>query len=661
MINGESSSEKDGVEKSSVNHSLWHRNGQPGSGEISRAYLKSPEDIKEIEKHSHEMLLPERSILGNIERIADVYPDKSAIIQLQSGSGDYRPRTISYKQLVVTIKKAANLFINISGLSPVVAIVLPSVPEYLFAMWGAQDVGVCVPINPFLDKEAVISILNSAGVSVLVTASSEFGPGVWDDVESIQKRVPTLKEILIVRDEPEECEFTLRLKSTPLEAYKEIQKDPEFASVFMPTGGTTGSPKLVKMNQWGQLVVAWNAGALMGADIDSVVAHGMPNFHCGGAIVICLRTIIYGQTLVTIMPEGFRNPEILNNFWNIARKFKITSVLATPTTASALLDQDLSNAKGHSISEFHCGGSTIPLDLIQKFYKKFGIWLRENWGMTEICGTTNGHPGNNVAPVAGSVGCTLPHFQAKVFKVDESNKYIRECDPGERGTLVLSGPSLMLGYLNSSQDADYFIRNVPDGGVWGNTGDEGNIDENGYVWVYGRAKDVIVRGGHNIDAVIIEEALNQHPSVQLAAAVGRPDKKKGELPIAYVMLNKSSTTTTTSDELIDFCRMHITERAAVPVEIIITDNMPLTGVGKVFKPELRIDALSRTATSVVLRILEDPRLFYISIDQSSVRPLVCIVIFISQDKSEPIEAILREEMSGFEFLTDIQFMDSSLA
>jgi len=120
------------------------------------------------------------------------------------------------------------------------------------------------------------------------------------------------------------------------------------------------------------------------------------------------------------------------------------------------------------------------------------------------------------------------------------------------------------------------------------SGDLGRIDADGYIWLTGRAKDVIIRGGHNIDPSIIEEALHEHPAVELAAAVGRPDSYAGELPVAYVQLKPGAKAT--ADELKDFARARIPERAANPVDMTLIETMPLTGVGKIFKPALRHDA-----------------------------------------------------------------------
>jgi fatty-acyl-CoA synthase len=133
-----------------------------------------------------------------------------------------------------------------------------------------------------------------------------------------------------------------------------------------------------------------------------------------------------------------------------------------------------------------------------------------------------------------------------------------------------------------------------DGARWLNTGDLGRCDADGYFWLTGRKKELIIRGGHNIDPAAIEEALHRHPAVQIAAAVGRPDIHAGELPVAYVQLKPGVTAS--EAELAEFLRHEISERAAFPKGIRVVDAMPLTGVGKIFKP-----ALKRRETADALR------------------------------------------------------------
>lgn len=160
--------------------------------------------------------------------------------------------------------------------------------------------------------------------------------------------------------------------------------------------------------------------------------------------------------------------------------------------------------------------------------------------------------------------------------------------------LAISGPNVFAGYRNPDQDTGLWL-DLGDGRRWMNTGDLGRQDAQGYFYLTGRKKELIIRGGHNIDPASIEEPLHRHPAVQLAAAVGRPDVHAGELPVAYVQLKPGAGAT--EDELLSFAREQIGERAAIPKAIRLVAALPLTSVGKIFKPEFRqreiADALRR--------------------------------------------------------------------
>jgi fatty-acyl-CoA synthase len=303
------------------------------------------------------------------------------------------------------------------------------------------------------------------------------------------------------------------------------------------------------------------------------------------------------------------------------------------------------------LRDFHCGGSPLPLDLVQGFHDRFGIWLRDNWGMTEMHGTTTGHFNDGSRPVIGSAGRPLPFVKVKAVHLDEDGQWVGDCAPGERGTLLLSSPTVTRGYVNPDLDDEFFPPGVvvdpATGHRWGNTGDLGTVDPEGYVWVYGRAKDLIIRGGHNIDPKEVEDVLSKHPEVHVAAAVGRPDRAKGELPVAYVQLVAGASTS--EDELLDFCRGRVAERAAVPVQVTILDEIPLTPVGKISKPRLREMAILDEARRVVGRVLGDDACHAdVSLDRAAARP--CVVVSLERVPEAATRADdLRAALGGYEF------------
>ncbi|MCB1475065.1 MAG: AMP-binding protein [Rhodobiaceae bacterium] len=595
-------------------------------------------------------LLPDLSILGCLRAAAELEPAKPAIQHLLAADVSTPPRTIAYSELVETIEKAANLFHDASAGQPVsVAVILPMIPESLFASWGAATAGIAVPINPFLEFQHAVSILNTARATVLVTCTGKYGDGLWNKIADIRKAVPTLREVFVLDPQNGEKDFMAELGRQPGGRLNFTrQHDSGTEAFYLPTGGTTAAPKLVRMTHYGQLVNCFNMAALIGSGRDEVVAHALPLFHVGGLVTICLRALIFGQTLVTLTTEGYRNPGVIGNFWKLAAHYGITNVVVTPTTAAAILASGETPPSDHRLFKFFCGGATIPVEVAKNFHRKFGVWLREFWGMSEVYGCVTGQPDDGNPSVPGSVGHVLPFHELKVVEIDENGRYVRDCKTNERGVLAVCGTAVVPGYAQKELDAELFFPPLGDGKKWINTGDLGIIDENGFAWLYGRSKDVIIRGGHNIDPAMIEEVVSRHPAVQLAAAIGRPDRSKGELPMAYVQLKAGAAAT--SDELLAYSAEHMQERAAVPVEIAIIDQIPITPVGKVFKPALRIDAMKKVAMRTAGEIAGETTKVDVSIDESGKRPQVILNV---HDGDAALLKKLDEAFSTFGFATKI--------
>lgn len=632
--------------------SLWIPGWEPAPGRLARARMDDAEAIHTLEEFDHASLLPGTTVLQCISAAAQRDPAKAAMVYLSSADLHDAPRVVRYDELLDAVRRAAAVFADAAGgQRSVVGVILPMLPESLMAVWGAQTAGVAVPINPHLEAGLVVAILQRLEATVLVTTGDLYGPGTRERIETIRAAVPSLRRVLLVEGGPQDDGFANALSTARPGVAPVPTNDPHAEAMFMPTGGTTGAPKIVRMTHWGQLAIAWNVGALMGATVDGVVAHGMPNFHVGGTVSLGLRAILYGQTLLTLTRDGFRNQDVVRNFWPLMRHHRVTSVLSTPTTAAAILAATEADSEGHCVADFHCGGSPVPLELVRRFHERFGVWLRENWGMTEMHGTVTGHPGSRNMPRVGSVGLALPHYRVRAFVLDENNRYLRDCATDERGNLVIAGPSHMLGYRDAALDEAFFVQGAPGGTTWVNTGDLGSVDADGYVWVAGRSKDLIIRGGHNIDPRLIEETLVRHEAVQLAAAVGRPDASKGELPIAYVELKPGALAT--PEELLVFATRHTQERASIPVEIIILPAMPVTAVGKISKPALRVDATTRVARDIATQVLGAMQPFQLRGDDSGRRFKVVLAIPCSAAELAGITQRLRAAFENFEFETTV--------
>ena len=640
--------------------SPWLPEGEPLPGRLARARIRRAEDINTIDAVQPAAVLPGPTIYECIRSSATLDPKKPAIVHLLSADVATTPRAISYADLLDSIERTASLFHRLKGpYRSSVGIILPMVPEALIAAWAASTAGIASPINPYLEPDHVIALLNASQATVLVIGCAKHGRGVWDKSEQLVGAVPTLQRVFIVDGDDPQSDFAAAVAAQPPGLAFSPNRDPQAESTYLPTGGTTAAPKLVRMTHQGQLLMAWLIGAHAGAASHDVIGHAMPNFHVGGANLLTLRAVLYGQTFVTLTTGGFRNADIVRNFWDIVRKYRITSLIATPATAAALLAQTDANSRDHGVQIFNCGGSTIPVDVLRGFQSRFGVWLREIWGMSEFHGMVSIHPDVSAEPVVGSVGQAAPWHRIKVVELDAENRFLRECSPGERGALIASGVALAPGYVDERFNAAFFVTGMPGSERWANTGDLGTMDDFGNVWIFGRAKDVIIRGGHNIDPKLIEDVLIRHAAVQIAAAVGQPDAAKGEMPIAYVQLKTGATSS--AEELLALCRDQVQERAAVPVRIHIVELLPLTAVGKINKPALRADAMLRVATEQASTVVGARGSVDVAIDESGVRPRVKLSVRSTPSEFDTLRQQLELVFGRYEFETIISSEEPRLS
>jgi fatty-acyl-CoA synthase len=273
---------------------------------------------------------------------------------------------------------------------------------------------------------------------------------------------------------------------------------------------------------------------------------------------------------------------VIDNFWKILGHYQCTAFSGVPTLFSTLLNIPAEPGTLQQLDVATCGAAPLPVEVARQFEDKFGIRILEGYGLTEGTSVNSVNPRAGEARI-GSVGLRFPYQEMRIGVV-EGTDFVRFCEPEEVGVVLLRGPNVFPGYLDDFHNLGAFVDAGDGGAPWLNTGDMGREDADGYFWLTGRKKELIIRGGHNIDPKQIEEPLHHHPAVALAAAVGRPDAHAGELPVVYVELKPGQKVT--EAELLAFAQEQIGERAAVPKQIYIIDAIPQTAVGKIFKPAL---------------------------------------------------------------------------
>jgi fatty-acyl-CoA synthase len=362
----------------------------------------------------------------------------------------------------------------------------------------------------------------------------------------------------------------------------------DIAALFH-TGGTTGKPKPAAHTHANEVADAWMIAANTLLDEDSVLFAGLPLFHVNALVVTLLAPLLRGQQSVWAGPLGYRDTALYPNFWKIVQQYRIAAMSAVPTVYAVLaqcpVDADISSLRYALV-----GASALPAAVRKDFESHIGVPLLEGYGLTEgTCASVRSFPDH---PRPGSVGQRLPYQHVKTVRIDDHGRW-HDLPLGEVGNLAISGPTVFPGYVTARTDDSYLLDGLGklhDG--WLDTGDLAWVDAEGFVHLTGRAKDLIIRGGHNIDPATIEDALLAHPDVTGAAAVGRPDIHAGEVPVAYVTM--ASGGSVTEDELQAWAAKHVAERAAVPKSVTIVDALPVTAVGKPYKLGLRADA-ARTA------------------------------------------------------------------
>jgi fatty-acyl-CoA synthase len=267
-----------------------------------------------------------------------------------------------------------------------------------------------------------------------------------------------------------------------------------------------------------------------------------------------------------------------------------------PTVLAALAGVPLQGADISTLRAVRTGAAPLPPELAQRFEQAFGLQINESLGMTETAGLSTVAPPGLSAP-AGCVGWPLPHARVRIVALNSDDQATSHTLPaGEKGMVLYQGPNLFSGYLDAAETARSF---TPDG--WLITGDVGFVDAHGRLHLTGRAKDLIIRGGHNIDPKVIEDALGAHPAVALCAAVGAPDAYAGELPVAFATLKPGSLVT--EAELLAFTAERVDEGPAKPKSITVLSAMPVTNVGKIYKPELRTLATGAVVQGLIQNTL----------------------------------------------------------
>jgi fatty-acyl-CoA synthase len=507
--------------------------------------------------------LPE-STYALLLRAAALWPTRTALTVLPEAARWDEPVRRTFTELLDDVHRVANL-LHTRGVrrGSAVALMSPNCDELITATLAAQTAGIAAPINGGLSRRHIEELLRHSGARVLVVAGPELDAALWESARQLATR-GALDTLLVLRPTGAvgrgpalspvpgvQLGYLSELATMqPGDRFLAVPPRADDLAALFHTGGTTGTPKLAAHSHANEVADAWMIAANSMLNEDAAVFAALPLFHVNALVVTLLSPLQRGHAALAGVP----------------------------------VDADISSLRFAMV-----GASPLPASVRAEFERRTGIRLVEGYGLTEAtCASARSFPDS---PRPGSVGQRLPYQRVKVARVDDAGAW-HDLPAGAVGVLLISGPTVFPGYVTGHDGHRHTLDGlgtVRDG--WLNTGDLARLDADGFVYLTGRAKDLIIRGGHNIDPATIEDALLSHPSVHAAGAVGRPDPRAGEVPVAYVTLSPGATAT--AEELRIWAAEHVSERAAAPKAVVIRDSLPLTPVGKPYKLPLRVDATRR--------------------------------------------------------------------
>ncbi len=494
---------------------------------------------------------------------------------------------LSYGQIKEQADKLATALVRL-GLkqNDRVGIMLPNCPQYMIATFAILRLGaIVVNVNPLYTSREVAVVAKDSGMRILLVLG-RLAPVVFASREqtSIEKIIVTsLAEYSSAATPCVAVEGALRLTdllaSVTEPDLPHVEIDPEDVAVLQYTGGTTGVPKGAMLTHYNifanvlQVSLWSNHESRGGTDTFLLV---IPFFH------------IYGFTVGMMCGTWIGVQQVLIPKYDVEallkaiRDYRPTYFPAVPTIYISLLSHPQVKEYGiDKVRAFNSGSAPLPIEVIAQFERLTGgVTLSEGYGLSEASPVTHSTAAFSRRK-PGSIGLPLPDTDIKIVDLDTGN---REVSITEEGELCVAGPQVMKGYWNRPDETAIALRPDASGRIWLYTGDVARMDEEGYFYIVQRKKDMIIVGGFKVYPSEVESVLYEHPAVLEAAVIGLPDRYRGEVVKACVVLKGGQTTS--SEELLEHCASVLAE-FKVPRAIEIRESLPKTAVGKILHRVLR--------------------------------------------------------------------------
>jgi fatty-acyl-CoA synthase len=503
----------------------------------------------------------ELNLIGDmVAKWSVYYPDKLAIICEEKG--------ITYAQLKEGVNRAANC-LSSRGIKngDRVSLLLYNCIEYVELFIALSKIGaISCPMSARLTPSEIQYQLNDSGSSLLL-----FDEELIKTVEEARSKMP-LEENgywCVGNNIPEwAVNYKEKVKSYSVDEPNPMRPiDWEDAQIIMYTSGTTGSPKGAVTSHRKTFFNMLNAHLYHEIRFEDIVLSPYPLFHSAGLLIYTMPFLSRGCTV--ILRRKYTPEKMLQDI----EKYKVTMFGAVTTVLKQVLDTGLIDKYDiGSIRIFGGGGEKTSIDLIDKLAAK-GLYLQQRMGQTETS-TLCSVPGKDALRKKGSIG--LPVFYADVRIVDENGK---EMPPGERGEIVVKGPTLMSGYWNKPEET---AQTIVDGVL--HTGDVAFKDEDGFVYIVDRVKDMYRSGGENVYPAEIEKILLAHPKISQVAIIGVPDEKWTEVGKAFILPSEGHKIS--KEEILEFLQGKVA-KFKIPAYVEFVDSLPRTAAGKIKKVELK--------------------------------------------------------------------------
>ncbi len=512
------------------------------------------------------------NIYEHLLRPAQLFPERVAIV--------FEGRQFTYARLVEQVASAANQ-LQVLGIAPGdrVALMLPNIPA--FAVWyyatlrlGAVAVSVSTRLNP---KE-VGFIVSDCGAELLITdlASSQAVAQEMAAQES-EWGLP----VLAVSDLGDPCDGRQLPAASAAQESSYVDTNPDEPALILYTSGTTGFAKGATLSHRNVRATVHAFNHLCGMRTEDRILLAVPLFHCYGQNALLNSGLNVGATLV--LQRRFD----LHESKRLIADERVTKLFGVPTSFQLLVEY-CDPADLQSIEYCFSAAATLPIQLSRRWHEKFGIPIYEGYGLTETSPFASYNHGLKFVP--GSVGTPVDNVELKI--VDTATG--QTCPPGELGEIAIRGPNVMLGYWNRPRETEDVMR-----GGWFHSGDIGRVDEQGYLYIVDRVKDMITIGGSKVFPAEVERILLDHPAVLDVAVVGFPDEVFGEKAVAFVVRNDQANAGSSESwgaELKSHCLLYLAD-FKVPKRFQFVDELPRNPAGKVLKTKLRETTLPFTTSN----------------------------------------------------------------